>query len=56
MYYIKLSEGSLQVVMDALGEMPWVKVNETIGSIVNQVREQQDVASKASAQPQDGGE
>jgi len=42
--------------MDALGEMPWVKANETIGSIVNQVREQQDVASKASAQPQDGGE
>ena len=55
-YKIELSEGSLQVVMDALGEMPWVKANETIGSIVNQVREQQDVASKASAQPQDGGE
>jgi hypothetical protein len=55
-YNIKLSEGSMQVVMDALGELPWVRVNETIASIINQVREQQDAAKTASAQPQDGGD
>jgi hypothetical protein len=55
-YNIKLSEGSMQVVMDALGELPWVRVNEAIASIINQVREQQDAAKTASAQPQDGGD